>query len=271
MGRHRRRLSVLGAVAVTAVVLLVVGARLRGDPDSGGGPATTVPSPGTVEPSSTVPATSSTAVPKPRTVTTLSAALGPGSARLVGVVVGPEGPVAGATVRVERLLGDAITPTTVKTDTTGQWTLGDINGGRYRVRAWRPPDLAALEVTVFFLTATETKNVGVVMARYGNDSVVASVSPNPPVQGRQATLGVRLSAGAIDAEGVLRATARPNVPVQLAPGSGLALESPAGAVTDAAGTANFAVRCTEAGTQPAASVVVAGVGHAIQIPVCAPG
>src|SRR5438132_10480239 len=40
--------------------------------------------------------------------TTTSIPLGPGGAGLSGTVVGPAGPVAGATVHVERLVGDGV-------------------------------------------------------------------------------------------------------------------------------------------------------------------
>lgn len=249
---------------------MVVGVRVseRGIERS---PTTTVPKRAVESPASTVPATtSSSALPKPRTVTTLSAEIGPGSAQLVGAVVGPEGPVPGATVRVERFLGDSVTRATVLTDASGQWLLGEINGGRYRVRAWRPPDLTALEATVFFLTATETKNVGLSVGRYGTDNIVASINPDPPVQGQPATLTVTLTTGGVDAEGVLRTVSRPNVPVQLVPGAGLAVDS-AAVATDATGNAVFAVRCTQAGTEVAASVVIAGVSSGLQIPACASG
>lgn len=272
MGRRGRRLTALWAVAVVGAVLVAIGVRWGGNPDRAGTPATTVPAPGATEDAESVPGTtSSTATPQPRTVPTLSAALGPGAARLVGAVVGPEGPVPGATVRIERLFGDAVASTTVTTDASGQWSLAAINGGRYRVRAWRPPDLAALEATVFFLTATETKDVGLAVVRHGGESLVTSLSPERPVQGQPATLVVTLSAASIDAEGVLRTRGRPNVGVQLAPGPGLVLESAAAAVTDGAGRAAFAVRCTAAGSQPVASAVIAGTARAIPLPSCAPG
>lgn len=251
---------------------MVLGVRMTDRSDRTASPVTTLPGAGGVGPTSTVPVTtSSTAAPQPRTVTTLSAALGPGGARLVGVVVGPEGPVPGATVRVERFLGDVGTLATVMTDATGQWSLGEINGGRYRVRAWRPPDLAALEATVFFLAATETKNIGLTMARHGTDDIEVKITPDPPVAGQPATLQVTLSGGTVDAEGVLRAVARPNVSVQLAPGPGLVVESPSAVVTDPGGNAAFSVRCTQAGAQPAASAVIAGVSRGLPLPVCAPG
>lgn len=257
---------------MAAFAVVVVGVRLGADSDSESAPATTVQAPEAATPVTAPPVTtSSTAPPTPRTVSTLSAALGPGRAGLSGAVVGPEGPVPGATVRIERLLGDAVAPATVMTDASGQWALGGINGGRYRVRAWRPPDLTALEATVFFLSATETKNVGLAVARYGADSVGVSMTPDPPVEGQQAMLVVTLSTGAVDAEGVLQATARPGVPVQLAPGPALVVESAPAVATDAGGNAAFAVRCTAAGTQPAASAVIAGVSRALEIPACAPG
>jgi hypothetical protein len=202
-------------------------------------------------------------------VTTLTTALGPGTARLAGTVSGPDGPVQGATVRVERLLGDAPTATTLTTGPGGQWALDAINGGRYRVRAWRPPDLAQLRPVVFFLGATEARTVTLTLARYGDENAVATVKPDPPVVDQPATVVVGISSGGIDANGVLHASPRPGVSVQLVATAGLVLDSPDTAVTDGAGNASFSVHCVK-GPAPAAQAVVAGNPHRLELPACAP-
>ena len=76
-----------------------------------------------------------------RTTTTL--AVGPGGATLPGRSSGPAGPVGGADIHIERLVGDRVAAADViaKADGTLDACPASL-GGRYRVRAWRAPDLA---------------------------------------------------------------------------------------------------------------------------------
>src|SRR5262249_8051564 len=73
--------------------------------------------------------------------TTSSVPVGPGFATLSGIALGPQGPVGGATVHVDRLVGDAVGSVNVAAQADGVWNLPGILGGRYRVRAWRSPDM----------------------------------------------------------------------------------------------------------------------------------
>ena len=66
--------------------------------------------------------------------------ISPGSATLKGTVSGPDGPVAGADVHVERIVNGSIGTADVGSQADGTWTLAGIEGGLYRVRAWRVPD-----------------------------------------------------------------------------------------------------------------------------------
>ena len=251
-------------------MLLILAAGCQGSKD-GEAPATSVPTTPSTEAATTTSAPSTTTlvtVPgKPRPVTTLSSAIGPGTATLGGTVSGPEGPVAGATVRVERLVGDQVATTTVTSDAGGQWTLSSVNGGRYRLRAWRPPDLAMLQPTLVFLEASENKAVALGMARYGEGNAVAVFAPSPPTEDKPATLVVTVSNGGIDGEGVLHASPRPGVTVQLLVTAGLTLESPDTTVTDGAGTASFAVRCASPGP-PAATAVIDGARRTVEVAPC---
>src|SRR5688500_10725176 len=87
-----------------------------------------------------VPGTTSTSIP-----------VGPGEATLQGIVTAPEGAVPGATVLIERLVGDGAGSATVVAGPDGRWVAPQILGGRYRVRAWRAPDLALTSPASFFL------------------------------------------------------------------------------------------------------------------------
>ena len=249
------------------MLLLTLGCR---GSEEEGAPGTSVATPPPTEPSTTTTASTTTLVTvpgKPRPVTTLSSALGPGTASLGGTVSGPEGPVAGATVRVERLVGDEVAATTVNSDASGQWTLSSVNGGRYRLRAWRPPDLAMLRPTLVFVEATENRAVALGMARYGEGNAVAEFAPGPPTADKPATLVVTVSNGGVDGEGVLHASPRPGVTVQLLVTAGLTLESPDTTVTDGSGNASFTVRCAPPGP-PAATAVVEGARRPIEVPTC---
>jgi hypothetical protein len=220
----------------------------------------------TVAPTTT---TLTTVAGKPRPVTSLPFALGPGGARLTGTVTGPEGPVEGATIRVERLVRDQAAATTVTSGPGGQWTLDAVNGGRYRLRAWRPPDLAELQPVLVFVSVTETKPVTLTMARYGEGGATAAFAPNPPVVDQAAALVVTVSNGGVDGDGVLHASPLPGVPVQLVVTAGMALESTDTLVSDGAGNASYQVRCVQPGP-PAAAAMVAGVRHPLELPACVP-
>jgi hypothetical protein len=222
-------------------------------------------------PAPTEPTTAPTTVAgHPRPVTTVAGGLGPGGARLAGTVVGPGGPVPGASVRVERLAGTGVASTTVQSGPGGQWGIEAVNGGRYRLRAWRVPDLDQLTPTLVFVVATETKVVDLAVTRYGDGTPVASVTPDPPVLNQLATLTVTVAGGTVDAEGVLHSQPRQGVAVQLVLTGGLVLSSPGGVATDPSGNAGFSVTCVQPGP-PSLSAVVDGVPHPLAVTPCAPG
>ena len=77
--------------------------------------------------------------------------IGPGAATLNGTVIGPEGPVGGATVEADRLVGDQVAATQTTTAADGSWSISSILGGRYRIRAWQQPSLAVTTPQILFL------------------------------------------------------------------------------------------------------------------------
>ena len=257
------------AVAAAVVVLALGSGACRGSGSDDERPAPTAVPPTAAPETTAAPTTLATVPGVPRTTTTLSSALGPGQATITGVVNGPEGPVPGATVQVERLFGGEVDGTRVQADAAGRWAATGVNGGRYRLRAWRPPDLVALEPFLVFVAATETAEVVLAVERHGPDRVVGSFNPDPPVRDQPATLVVNVALGQVDGEGILRTAPRPGVPMQLVITGGLALESADVALTDGAGNAGFAVRCTQAGGPPAVAAVIAGVSRPLALPACA--
>lgn len=263
-----RRLSMLMVAVLSVVGLLGCSGsdpkRLEGEAtettveapsttEGGGGPVTTL------RPEVTIAGV-------PRATTTLPASLGPGQARLSGTVTGPSGPVDGAVVRVERFVGTKTAVVEVETD-GGSWFVDAILGGAYRVQAFRPPDLAQGQATTFFLGASESKVVDLSLLRYGDNTLTATLDPNPPVVGQETELVVTSADSDVDATGRLVRVGRPGVRMQLVSGSAILLESPALTVTDGEGRAVWRFRCGSPGALNM-SVLISGSGAPLALPPC---
>ncbi|HZQ27917.1 MAG TPA: carboxypeptidase-like regulatory domain-containing protein [Acidimicrobiales bacterium] len=248
-----------GALAAVALAAAVTAAcSPRGIPDLPAPPSTVAPLPAT-----TVPDFSDAALkPVPgRTTTTIP--MTPGRASLNGTVVGPDGPVGGAIVHVERLVGDGEASLDVATAVDGTWVVNGVLGGRFRVRAWRPQDLALVKPEVFYLSDGEQRVVNLQLVRYAGLSVNAAVAPNPPEVGNPANLVVQVLQQSVDAQGVVRGTAVPFVRVELFGGGDWQVNSANPAITDANGLATWELTCQSAGKQALAVVV----GDSQQLPV----
>ncbi|MHB8669595.1 MAG: carboxypeptidase-like regulatory domain-containing protein [Acidimicrobiales bacterium] len=224
-----------------------------------GGRHDTGPGPTVAETSTTAaPDYSAVDVTPVRGTTTSTISKGPGGAHLSGTVnAGPDGPVAGATVHVERLVGDGVVATDVVTANDGSWHLDLIPGGRYRVRAWRAPDLAILEPVIFFLNGTETRAVNLDLSRFSGATAAASIAPNPPIVGADAQVAVQVRATSVDTSGVVRAVPEPTVRAELVPSGNLGVVSPNPQLTDGRGEARWTVHCQAAG-DGVSSVLVGG-------------
>ena len=227
------------------------------------------------EETTTVPSTTSTTLRStttsstvPRTTTTTVVTLGPGDASIGGTVSGPAGPIDGATVRVERLVGRAVASADVTTSGGGAWQLGSILGGSYRVRAFKTPDFAQSQFEAFFLAANERKTIDFRLVPAGGERIVAVVNPNPPRIDQPALVTITVGTGRVDEQGRPAITPRPGVPLTLAAGAGIVLESSPQVVTDAGGSGSWQIRCAAEGANTL--VLAVGTGSTqVKIPACA--
>lgn len=176
--------------------------------------------------------------------------LGPGKAELTGTVTGPEGPVAGAVVQAERLVGDAAASGEVTTGPDGRWALSGILGGRFRVRAWRSPDLALLDPQVLFLEATESRHVGLAVNRFTGAFSASAIAPDPPVVGQPANLAFRVTQRTVDARGTVRTVPAVGVTAQLTGPGQWSIQSANPAGTSGSGSVEWRVTCLAPGSQP---------------------
>jgi hypothetical protein len=248
------------AVVLTAVVVVGAACTHRSSYDY-------PPPPSTLQESTTAPDTSGVqlaAVPG-RTTTTIDTS--PGQAHLSGVVQAPEGLVPGAIVHAERLVEDAVIPTDVATNPDGTWHMDNIKGGRYRVRAYRPPDLAQTDPQIFFLGGTENKTLNLQVQHFTGTTVTPVIAPNPPRVGQPANLGVQVTAVVVDPTGIVRATPQPDLAIELSGGGDWQLQSPAATTTGPNGEAVWRLTCGSPGAQPL-TATVAGQPYPLNIPAC---
>ena len=207
-------------------------------------------------------------VPGRSTTTTL--VMGPGQAALNGTVSGPQGPVGGATVHVERLVGDSFVSTNVASNPDGTFVVPGILGGRYRVRAFAPAPANLAEVTplVFFLGGNETKSLDLRMALFNGIGITSSIAPDPPEVDAPANLVVQVTTQSVDNQGIVRGAPISNVKVQLFGSTAWRVESANPGVTDSRGQAGFRVRCGAAGSQPLSVVAGDVTSAALDISAC---
>jgi len=129
-----------------------------------------------------------------------------GTARLVGTVSGPDGPLAGATVRVDRLVGDREVRHDVLTGPDGRWELRDVPGGRYRVRAFLAPVYAQTKAEVQFLTDGDEHTFDLKVDDQRGVVVRADVAPDQPLLDDAVNLVVLVVQRVVGDDGVVRSS-----------------------------------------------------------------
>jgi hypothetical protein len=186
---------------------------------------------------------------------TTSVVFGPGQASLSGAVISDEGAIPGATILVERIVSGSVATMLLQTAEDGTWSLPQVLGGRYRLRAWRPPDFAQTTPSAVFLGSTETKSLQLRVRRLGGLSVKSSIAPDPPRLGSDANLVVLVTLKQVDDQGIVRATPQTNIRVDLIGSGGWRVESENPTATDDDGRAFWTLRCRGTGRQPLAVTV----------------
>jgi hypothetical protein len=196
--------------------------------------------------------------------------LGPGQATLNGTVTGPNGPVADADVHVERIVDGISGSTDVPTKPDGTWTLPNLLGGEFRIRAWLAPTLALTTPSLLFLAATDTQTVNLNLSLYNGLQVSASIAPNPPIIDEPANVVVEVTSSVVGPDGVVRAAPAAGQLVQLFSSGLWTIGSNVPETTDANGLAGWGVTCTGFGSTPLSVVVNSADVVPLTLASCAP-
>jgi hypothetical protein len=179
--------------------------------------------------------------------TTTAAPPAVGAASLAGSVVGPQGAVPGAVVRIERLVGDAVLPSDVFALADGTWSLSGVPGGRYRIRAFLPPTLAQTQPEIIFVEGDEQARVDLTVESFAAPRAVGAVAPDPPVVDELVNFAVQLEQPSIDGNGVVVYQPLVGWIVEIQSAGAWVTRSAPAMFADLSGRATFLLECRSAG------------------------
>lgn len=205
----------------------------------------------------------------PGATTTTLPPIHPGKASIIGTVFGPNGPVGGATVEADRLVGNSVSSIKVTTAADGSFLVGSILGGRYRVRAWQSPTMALTQPEIFFLGATEAHQLSLHLDAFSGPDVTTSVNPKALVVGEMADLVVEVSNPTVDAAGVVRDQPQAGVPVDLTNGPAWTVYGGNPLTTGTDGQVLFQISCSSPGSNPLSAQIGSAPPQPITVPDCA--
>lgn len=191
-----------------------------------------------------------------------------GNSSVRGVVIGPGGgPVSGATVRIERFVGEQLAGTEVLTGPTGAFTVSNVPGGRYRVRAWRAPTLAQFGSQVTFVQDGQAQDFKLEVNAPGGREVNFDWSGSGWIVGNQPTISATITAPFVTDKGQVGYGGSSGETVTLSVGD--SLTGSASGVTDGSGYVAFRVTCSRVGTT-FAQLTVGGQTRTVGVPNCSP-
>jgi hypothetical protein len=170
-------------------------------------------------------------------------------------------------VRIERFVGDASARADIITRPDGTFATDPILGGRYRVRAWRAPDLAIDRPVVFYLDDAKTQPVDLGLTAHGGIDVGASISPDPPYEDALGVLAVSVTGVSVDGNGIVRTAPVAGIAVDLTVPSGWQVFTADPQATSDSGRATYQVRCTLAGSG-GFFATVGGQTYTLDVPSC---
>jgi hypothetical protein len=151
----------------------------------------------------------------------------------------------------------------VVTGPDGSWTMSDLIGGRFRVRAWLAPTLAMGVPQIFFLGATQSMPVPLTLSPYTTQAVSSSANPTSAPVGGGINVAVLVEAQTVGTDGFVRYEPSPGVTVQLAAGGAVQVAADP-LVTDGRGIATFTLTCVSDGS--ATGVVTTTSGTTSDLP-----
>jgi Carboxypeptidase regulatory-like domain len=202
------------------------------------------------------------------TPSTTAPSVRPGNASLNGTVFGPQGPVRGATVLAERFVGGAIASVEARTASDGSWTISDVQGGQYRVRAWSAPSLSDTTPQYVYLSDDQVLSISIEVSQFTGPVVASSLAPSSPLVGDPVNLAVQVTSPEVGGDGVVRNPPLEGTPVVVEDDPGWTVTGSATETTGVSGVVVFRLTCDFAGDNPLSVAVGSQPPDALQLPIC---
>lgn len=191
-----------------------------------------------------------------------------GSAALSGIVMGPSGPVAGASVRIERHAGDGLAAADLVTDELGAYHLPAILGGRYRVRAWVGGQYTMTTSAVLFLRQGEVRALDLEIGPIDGQPQVGFTHRGDVYVGLTGSVAVSVTTRSIGADGLVDLNGIPGAVVGFSPSANVTANA-AVVTANGAGVANFLIECHQPGPATA-TITYANLRATATLPNCRP-
>lgn len=192
-----------------------------------------------------------------------------GNATIGGRVTSSNGPVPNATVLIERLADDRSGAITVPTAADGTFQALKVLGGKYRVRAWLAPTLAATESQLAFLADDEVVgDLDITVEAFQGRQLQVGLDVTALNVGDPARVRALLTEQVVDAEGIVVGLPVAGAKIVLSRSGWFDLPQP-DATTDAQGMASWPVRCRQEGTTTF-TAVAEGATDSFTTPSCGP-
>jgi hypothetical protein len=202
-------------------------------------------------------------------IPTSTIAFGVGQVTISGLVVGPDGPVPDASVRIERFEGETSATTIVSTDANGRYKLTGVMGGQVRLQAFRLPDLAQTESVVGYASEVFTSDLQ--MTKLAGTRVQWAASPSRPILNEAVNLVIQVGARRVDADGVVRTGPLVGIGVTLEALGALQTPVVEARLTDDAGRVTFPMVCRTLGSTQVRVILATGEESVIEpTSACAP-
>lgn len=181
---------------------------------------------------------------------------------LTGVVTGPDGPVPDAVVRLERFIGSRSGRLDVRADGSGRWRVPDAHGGRYRLRAWRAPDLAMAASDLRFLAVDDPSVLGLTVERYDGADLTGEVDDPRPAVDAGATVTVLATRQQVDGDGIITTVPASGRDARVEAIGPWRPDGATTAVVDDAGRVSWRFACTDLGS---VSATVTALGQELSV------
>lgn len=171
-----------------------------------------------------------------------------GGASLRGTVYGPDGPVGGAVVRLERFVGDDFGREDIATNGEGRWEASGLLGGRYKVRAWARPDLATVEPQAAFVSNKDgSATLDMTVERFEGEQLQGALDTAEPAVGQIVTLRALVTRVEVNEDGIVSGVGLEGREVQLEVLGGIRIVGEKKKTTDVDGFVELSVVCMVTG------------------------